>query len=43
MPYDENFWHNWDHYDALSQDHKWALYERGSAVFRAWVEENYMN
>ena len=43
VPYDENFWHNWDHYDALSQDHKWALYERGSAPFRAWVEENYMN
>ena len=43
IEYGEFFWHNWDHYDILSQDHKWELYERGSAEFRDWVEDNYMD
>ena len=27
----------------LSDEHKWELYDRGSAEFRDWFEENYIN
>ena len=43
LEYGEFFWHNWDHCDLISDDHKWELYGRGSAEFRGWFEENYMN
>ena len=43
LEYGEFFWHNWDHCDSLSYDHKWELYDRGSAEFRDWFEENYIN
>ena len=41
VEYDENFWHHYDHFDSLSQDHKSDLYERGSAEFRDWIDLNY--
>jgi len=43
IEYGEFFWHNWDHCDMLSNDHKWDLYDRGSPEFRDWFEENYIN
>ena len=43
LEYGEFFWLNWDHCDMLSDNHKWELYDRGSAEFREWFEDNYIN